>query len=326
MPKTTGFNFQKPKGEVIVPLAQVCNDWVREVRAQLNDVDIEKANIHVPLEFLEPALKSGKPLFSWAEVASWIQPKLSSPPTPKVGEMPVELPLKVVAPLFMALHRTGNQKRADVDQTIPDLFGNGTTPPPSGQSNGHSAAPSAPAAAPFTPPARSVTPAAPANVLRMPAQPEPETQVAAQPAPTPAPAVSTPQAESPQEFRVEEVIGESGSRFSAKEIVANALRVPGVTGALLAMNDGLLVTSQTSPQVKAETVAAFLPQMFGRMNQYTKELALGQLQHLTLGVPGGQWLVIKSESIYFAVLGKPGQSLPLNLLTQVAAELSSQSN
>jgi predicted regulator of Ras-like GTPase activity (Roadblock/LC7/MglB family) len=108
--------------------------------------------------------------------------------------------------------------------------------------------------------------------------------------------------------------------------VANASRLPGAAGALLAMNDGLLVTSQTPQGVKSETIAAFLPQMFGRMNQYTKELALGPLQQLTLGVAGGQWHVVKCETIYFAVLGRPGESLPLNLLAQVAAELSSQSN
>ena len=108
--------------------------------------------------------------------------------------------------------------------------------------------------------------------------------------------------------------------------MANASRLPGAAGALLAMNDGLLVTSHTPPNVKSETIAAFLPQMFGRMNQYTKELALGPLQQLTLGVAGGQWHVVKCETIYFAVLGRPGESLPLNLLAQVAAELSSQSN
>jgi predicted regulator of Ras-like GTPase activity (Roadblock/LC7/MglB family) len=98
-----------------------------------------------------------------------------------------------------------------------------------------------------------------------------------------------------------------------------------VAGALLAMSDGLLVTSNTPPAIKGETIAAFLPQMFGRMNQYTKELTLGPLQQLTLGVESGQWHIIKGPNIYFAVLGKRGETLPLNLLAQVAAELSSQS-
>jgi predicted regulator of Ras-like GTPase activity (Roadblock/LC7/MglB family) len=96
-------------------------------------------------------------------------------------------------------------------------------------------------------------------------------------------------------------------------------------GVLLAMSDGLLVISHTPPSIKAETIAAFLPQMFGRMNQYAKELALGPLHQLTLGVDSGQWNVFKADAIYFAVLGKRSETLPLNLLAQVAAELSSQS-
>ena len=128
-----------------------------------------------------------------------------------------------------------------------------------------------------------------------------------------------------EEISADQVIGPEGSRFGAKEIVINTSRLPGVAGALLAMSDGLLVTSAAPATVKGETIAAFLPQMFGRMNQYTKELALGPLQQLTLGIESGQWHVVKGPNIYFAVLGRRGETLPLNLLAQVAAELSIQS-
>ncbi len=150
----------------------------------------------------------------------------------------------------------------------------------------------------------------------------PLAKAASAPVPAAPPATSA----AAQDPEVDEIIGGSGSRLGAKEIVSNTVRLPGVVGALLAMSDGLLVTSNTPPSVKAETIAAFLPQMFGRMNQYTKELALGPLQQLTLGVEAGQWHVIKCPNIYFAVLGKRGEPLALNLLAQVAAELSSQSN
>lgn len=293
-----------------MPLASVCSEWDQEVRRQLADVDVEQHKILVPLELLEPALKSGKVIFSWAEVASWIQPPLLSPPTPKVGEMPVDMPLKVIAPIFMANQKAASQQRVAVDETIPDLFGGSTAP----ASNGHAPSTNAQlqsARAPQAQPApRAMTPVAPAPAAHVAAP-------AIAPEPASAPAV--------EQTSVEEVIGESGSRLGAKEIVSNAARLPGVAGALLAMSDGLLVTSNTPPTIKAETIAAFLPQMFGRMNQYTKELALGPLQQLTLGVETGQWHVVKGPNIYFAVLGKRGETLPLNLLAQVAAELSSQS-
>jgi len=311
----------KPAGDLPIPLSYVCKEWVQEVRTQLADVDIEQHQILVPLDLLEPAMKSGKVLFTWEEVAAWIQPSLPSPPTPKVGGMTVELPLKTIAPIFMSHHRAGAQKRVAVDETIPDLFNGGT-----GNATGHGAdsigavpSSAAPVAQSPAPPARQTVPAsAPAPAPA----PAPRRQ---QPAPAPVAKTETQTASPHDSVSVEQVVGANGNRYNAKDIVANASRLPGVSGALLAMSDGLLVTSHTPPSVKAETIAAFLPQMFGRMNQYTKELTLGPLQQLTLGVEGGQWHVIKRDTIYFAVLGKHGDTLPCNLLAQIAAELSSQS-
>src|SRR6185295_6203342 len=97
-------------------------EWIDEVRAQLAEVDFTKTQILVPFEQLEPAMRSGKVLFSWQEVAGWMKPPLPIPPTAKVGEMAVELPLRVLAPLFMSHHRGVAQKRVTVDEAIPDLF------------------------------------------------------------------------------------------------------------------------------------------------------------------------------------------------------------
>jgi predicted regulator of Ras-like GTPase activity (Roadblock/LC7/MglB family) len=314
--KKPTFGTPKISGDLTVPLGFVCNDWADEVRAQLSGVVVAEAQIQVPLELLQPAMQSGRVLFSWQQVASWIRPALQIPPTQKVGEMAVEFPLKVVAPLFMAHHRAATQKRVAVDSSIPDLFGGGanegaqaqvTQPSPSSGATKKEFAPA------VVPRREATLPVSPAPVAKTSGSP-----IAS---PRPAPAQPPPKDSVP----LEQVIGEAGKRLSAKEIVANTAKLPGVTGVLLAMSDGLLVTSQTSAQVRAETIAAFLPQMFGRMNQYTKELTLGPLQQLTLGVESGQWSVFKGETIYFAVQSKSGESLPLNLLAQIAAELSSQS-
>jgi predicted regulator of Ras-like GTPase activity (Roadblock/LC7/MglB family) len=326
LPKKTA---AKLTGELAVPLASVCDEWVTEVRTQLAEIDVTKAQIFVPFEQLEPAMKSGKVLFSWQEVAAWIKPPLPIPPTAKVGEMAVELPLKVIAPLFMTHHRGGTQKRVTVDTAIPDLFESVNSdglapaqvpqpPPPAAPAvavEPVSLAPVPVAPAPRVVPTAPVIPvSAPLPISSPPVTPTPALKPAAAP---PAPAQGS--------VSLEQIIGAAASRFSAKEIVANTARLPGAAGALLALSDGLLVTSQAPQQIKAETIAAFLPQMFGRMNQYTKELALGPLEYLALGVEGGHWHIIKSPNIYFAVLGKRGETLPLNLLAQVAAELSSQS-
>ena len=293
---THGASNGAPKlsGEsLVIPLAAVAPAWVQEVRAALATVDMDQARILVPIELLEAAMKTGKVFFRWAELATWVQPALADAPTGKLAETTLELPLKVIAPLFMARHRGAAQKKAAVDESIPDLFDGG-------KSSVQAQVPQRASVEPMTAPARSITPAS---------------------------AVPTPVSVAPVApgISLEQVIGPAAKRLAAREIIANTARLPGLSGAILVMSDGLLVTNATPAAVKAETIAAFVPQMFGRMNQYTKELTLGPLHHLTLGIEGGQWHFLKSGSLYLAVLGKPGETLPLNMLAQIAAELSSQS-
>jgi len=54
---------------------------------------------------------------------------------------------------------------------------------------------------------------------------------------------------------------------AATKFVQKTSELPGVSGALIALQDGLLVASCMPPEWKTETVAAFLPQIFGRMHQ-----------------------------------------------------------
>jgi predicted regulator of Ras-like GTPase activity (Roadblock/LC7/MglB family) len=123
---------------------------------------------------------------------------------------------------------------------------------------------------------------------------------------------------------LEALLGTSAGRFSPKEVAQNIAKLPGISGVLIAMPDGLPVASVMPEGLTGDTLAAFLPQMFGRMSQYTKELGFGALQNMTLHVEGGCWLAFKQPNIYFAVSGKPGESIPFNLLAQVAADLSKQ--
>ena len=235
----------KPEGELAIPLAAVCPEWPQEVRVQLTDVEIDQHQILVPLELLEPAMKSGRVLFTWAEVASWMQPPLAIPPTPKVGEMAVELPLKVIAPLFMGNQRTATQKRVAVDETIPDLFNGGSG---SGRGKENSPRNGIPSTAP-TP--TSNPPVAKAPVTPPVARPAPPASTVSTPLPKAEPKISI--APAPEEISIEQVLGGAANRFGAKEIVNNTARLPGVAGALLVLSDGLLVTSSTPPAVRTST-------------------------------------------------------------------------
>jgi len=280
-----------------VPLAKIADSLPAEVRREITDVDVNATTMQLLMSQVELGLKTGKVLFTWNDMASSMEPPLPRPPSRSAGDLLVELPLRIMAPIFMAHHRANaNQRKADVDETIPDLFGNGVAPAPSSEVKKTVSSP-VPAAAPATSAQRATTLSAPK------------------------PSVAQPEGPS-----LESIVGPEAKRLAPKQIVANAAKLPGVTGALLAMSDGLPVTSALPATVKVDAVAAFLPQMFGRMSQYTKELELGALRHLTLSVEGGCWVIFKQQNIYFAACGKSGEAMPFNLLAQVAAELSKQTN
>ncbi len=106
--------------------------------------------------------------------------------------------------------------------------------------------------------------------------------------------------------------------------IQKACTLPGVAGALLVSQDGFVVANQLPPSIKGETVAAFLPQIFGRLSQNTKEMNLGDLNGLTFTVNNVPWQLCKTGNLYFAVVGRAGESLPTAQLNPIAAEIGRQ--
>jgi predicted regulator of Ras-like GTPase activity (Roadblock/LC7/MglB family) len=356
-------------GPVIVSLKLICEGWPEMVRAEIAELNLSDASIALPLEKLNEALQKGKIIFAWKQICQWMQPPVDS--QSGAQDTLVELPLKLIAPLFMAKHRPKNQKKVLVGE-IPDLFaGQSTAKAPEPQAIETAAqptptviaapAPTAPkisvaAPAPAAPIAMKFptapvvhAPVASAPVIRAPAPPStiattPVVPVAApivpKPAPTPLPTpaptippISPKPVVQPVEAKLEvapevkpnplgEIFGQPAKHdWSPKEIVKSLAALSGITGAFVAMQDGLLVAAELPSDLKADTVAAFLPQIFGRMNQYTKELELGKLSSLTFVVENISWQIIKSGTVYLVALGKSGESLPGSKLNTIAAEL-----
>ena len=54
------------------------------------------------------------------------------------------------------------------------------------------------------------------------------------------------------------------------ELVQRACHLSGVTGALIATPDGLVIASQLPSSMNAEMAAGFLPQVYSRLGQYTR--------------------------------------------------------
>ena len=95
-----------------------------------------------------------------------------------------------------------------------------------------------------------------------------------------------------------------------------------MAGSVLTMSDGLLVAGQTPPQLKPDTVAAFLPQIFGRASQSAGEMQLGPLSSMVITAGKAQCAIYKAGKLYLAVLGHPGEALPEVALERIAVELA----
>ena len=78
--------------------------------------------------------------------------------------------------------------------------------------------------------------------------------------------------------------------------------------------------------MKSEVVAAFLPQIFARLNQYAGEMRLGDVDDLLFTTHGAHCQIYRLGYIYFAVLGKAGESLPWHELRLITEELARQTH
>ena len=112
------------------------------------------------------------------------------------------------------------------------------------------------------------------------------------------------------------------TEWTPPEICRRICGLEGVAGSALALSDGLVLAAQLPAGLKAETVAAFLPQIFGRVSQSAVEMQLGPVTSVALAAGQGRCAIYKAGKLYLAVLGHAGASLPEAVLGRIAAELA----
>ena len=88
--------------------------------------------------------------------------------------------------------------------------------------------------------------------------------------------------------------------WTPAEIVSRLPQLPGVAGAVVALQEGLLVAHSLPEEVKGEVVAAFLPQVFARLNQYAGEMKLGEVDDLLFTTRGAHCQIYRFGIVYFA--------------------------
>ena len=279
-------------GVLLIGLSSLAEGWPATVRQELVQLNLVEMKVALPTDVVERALKQGRIAFTWKVLRSWITPP--PPPGPSAHDSTVlELPLKVVAPSFLARQKEAGrlQKKVVVDDDIPNLFF-GFPRPEAGKgvaSQVASPAPSKPADTNFYVWDDS------SDRARI-----QDDEVRRGPSP--------------------------GTKFVAKyatpnEVVSRAAALDGVAGALIALPDGLMVANRLPPDINGDTLAAFLPQIYGKINQCTKELRMGELNNVHFTVGNIPWKIFRVNAIFFAAFGRVGEPLPTAQLAALAAEL-----
>ena len=273
---------------IFASLWDLAEHWPEELKNEISNTAL--ANVSVPLagNMVEAGLKRGRVTMIWKQLRTLAKP---SSPASANDLLELDLPLKIIAPMFLAAQKNlhGSQKRATVAAEIPNLFfgfPQAATEPPG----------SAPKPAEkksgdssfYVWADNGEMPKVEENPFLPP--PVPQTDFTHRHAPP-------------------------------REVVTRAIALPGVAGVLVTLPDGLRVASEVPAEFNADTLAAFIPQMFERMNQSAKELRMGALNNVSFTVGNVPWRIIRVNSVYLAAFGRAGESLPTAQLALLAGEL-----
>jgi predicted regulator of Ras-like GTPase activity (Roadblock/LC7/MglB family) len=292
---------------ISAPLAALSENWPEGLRLEIRQSNLANAQVVLPANLIEPALKRGRITFTWRNLRLLIKP---TPLASAHDGIELELPLNVIAPLFFARQKTAPRSHR-VEQPpadIPNLFF-GFPQPETPQ-------PKLPAKMP-EPPVKAPEP----QVIRPALKP-----VDAKLLDTNyyiwSDAAEAPRVDETEYKRSQRPATDFSSRYATpNEIIARAMALPGMAGALVALPDGLKVASQIPPDLNADTLAAFLPQIFDRVSQSTRELRMGALNNFNFTVGNVPWKIFRVNAVYFAAFGRAGEALPTVQLAALAAEL-----
>jgi hypothetical protein len=285
---------------ILAPLAALSESWPATLKLEISQMNLSNAQVALPVHLIEPALKRGRVTFPWHNLRSWIKP---TPPGISIHDgLELELPLQVIAPLFLPRHKQParpNGKASVPPSTIPNLFFGFPQPQPEEM------------VPPINVPAEAVPQVKPAEAKPV------ETNYY----------VWGDGAEAPREDQTDYIRPTTpATDFTSRkampsEIVDRATKLPGVVGVIIALPDGLKVAHHLPADLNPDTVAAFLPQLFSRVSQCAKELRMGELNNLNFTIGNIPWKIFRVNAVYFAAFGRAGEPLPTAHLAALAAEL-----
>lgn len=112
--------------------------------------------------------------------------------------------------------------------------------------------------------------------------------------------------------------------LTLQEIVRLTAQLPGVTGCIMATEDGMFVTGQLPESLDAQTISAFAPQLFRRVGRYVKELKVGQVRRFSLFTDEQPVSIFYAGKIYLVVIHAPNRfsKTLLNKCERIAKEIN----
>jgi len=330
-PATTAAQPAKDGSVMRIPLKDLFESWPQELRAEIGHWNLTQLMVSLPAERIDAGLKQGKVAFPWKVLRSWIVP--APPSTASTHDKAIlELPLPVIMPLFLSGRKPIAKAQVQIADDIPDPFADFLPPQPG--------APPSPAAAtteskPASAPEKTTAPAAKSSG-KSPSAPAAEKASKSKSSkrkqtaePAQAPEVRTPakvQSQVEKAAELQQQVPKTPSITNAPptpvEVLASAVGLEGVAGALVALSDGFKVASKLPAGLDGDALAAFLPHIFSKVNQSARELRMGDLNNLNFTVDNIPWKIFRVDQLFFAALGHAGQPMPTEQLAALAHKLT----
>lgn len=271
---------------LLLAIGALAEGWPDVVRKEILGLGLAEARVAIPAEAVEHALKQGKIAFTWKTICSWIVPSAPARVSPNDNCM-LELPLKLVVPLLLERQRKASKAKQEVSM-------------------------------------EEETPKPVSGLLRE--TDAPLGACEAWPSDTADSAWNgtqeTLRAHKPEMKKATEATKVVVKCPTPNDIVSRATALDGVAGALFALPDGLMVANRLPTNLNGESLAAFLPQIFGKVSQCTKEYRMmGELNDLNFTLGNIPWKIVRGRATFFGAFGREGEALPAAQLTALAAEL-----
>ena len=102
---------------IFAPLGNLCADWPEELKNEILGSSLATVNVPLDGAIILPGLKRGRVVMTWKQLRSLAQPSSSASPK---DNLELELPLKVIAPLFLAAQKNlGSAREGNTPQAKP---------------------------------------------------------------------------------------------------------------------------------------------------------------------------------------------------------------